>query len=89
MFRGHGVTLAQIAGSLSNFTPRPVRNRTELEGLYDFELKWSRPSDNPNPNDPPEFVTAVREQLGLKLDPARGPLDVLVIVSAEPPALDE
>lgn len=89
VFRGHGVTLAQIAGSLSNFSGRPVTDRTGLEGLYDFELRWSRPSDIPNPNDPPEFVTAVREQLGLKLDAARGPLDVLVILGAEQPSLDE
>ncbi len=89
VFRGHGVTLAQIAGSLSNFAGRQVKDRTGLDGLYDFELKWSRPSENPNPNDPPEFVTAVREQLGLKLAAVRGPLDVRVIVSAEQPSLDE
>jgi uncharacterized protein (TIGR03435 family) len=89
VFRGHGVTLAQLAGSLSNVAGRPVKDRTGLDGLYDFELKWSRPSENPNPNEPPEFVTAVREQLGLKLDAVRGPLDVLVIVSVEQPSLDE
>jgi uncharacterized protein (TIGR03435 family) len=89
VFRGHGVTLAQIAGSLSQFAGRPLKDRSGLAGLYDFELKWSRPSENPNPNDPPEFVTAVREQLGLKLDAVRGPVDVLVIVSAEQPAMDD
>jgi uncharacterized protein (TIGR03435 family) len=89
VFRGHGVTLAQIAGSLSNFSGRPVTDRTGLEGTYDFELRWSRQSDNPNPNDPPEFMTAVREQLGLKLEAARGPLPVLVIVSAAQPQVDE
>ena len=89
VFRGHGVALAQIAGSLSNFAGRPVKDRTGLDGLYDFELKWSRPAENPNPSDPPEFVTAIREQLGLKLDAVRGPIDVLVIVSAEQPSLDE
>jgi uncharacterized protein (TIGR03435 family) len=89
VFRGHGVTLARIAGSLSNFAGRLVKDQTGLDGLYDFELKWSRPSENPNPNDPPEFVTAVREQLGLKLEAVRGAVDVLVIVSAEQPSLDE
>jgi uncharacterized protein (TIGR03435 family) len=89
VFRGHGVTLAQIAGSLSNVSARPVRDRTGLEGLYDFELRWSRPSENPNPNDPPEFVTAVREQLALQLRPAQGPVSYLVIVSADLPQLDE
>jgi len=89
LLRGHGVTLAQLSGSLSNFAGRPVKDHTGLDGLYDFDLKWSRPSENPNPNDPPEFLTAVREQLGLKLDAVRGALDVLVIVSAEQPSVDE
>jgi uncharacterized protein (TIGR03435 family) len=88
LLRGHGVTLAQMAGSLSNFTGRPVKDRTGLDGLYDFELKWSRPSENPAPGDPPEIFTAIREQLGLQLDATRGPLDVLVIVSADKPILD-
>jgi len=46
-----------------------VKDRVGLEGLY--------------PTDPPEFVTAVREQLGLRFDAARGPVDVLVILNAD------
>ena len=57
------------------FFAKPVKDRTGLEGLY--------------PTDPPEFVTAVREQLGLKLDVARGLLNVLVILGAEQPSCDE
>jgi uncharacterized protein (TIGR03435 family) len=89
VFRGHGVRLDQIANSLSGVVNRTVRNRTPLEGSFDFELRFSRPSENPNPTDPPEIFTAVREQLGLRLRDARGPVPWLVIVSAEQPRLDE
>src|SRR5438552_7577572 len=68
LLRGHGVTLAQVAGSLSDFAGRQVKDRTSLDGLYDFELRWSRPSENPPPGAPPEIFTAIREQLGLQLD---------------------
>lgn len=88
LLRGHGVTLVQVASSLSNFAGRPVTDRTGLDGLYDFELRWSRPSENPAPADPPEIITAIREQLGLELHATRGPLDVLLIVSADRPVLD-
>jgi len=49
----------------------------------------SRQSENPNPSDPPEMFTAVREQLGLQFLPAQGPVPYLVIASAEHPQLDE
>ena len=89
LYRGHGVTLDQIAGSLSGQANRVVKNRTALDGLYDYELRFSRASENPNPNDPPEIFTAVREQLGLQLQSSRGGVEFLVIVSAQQPQLDE
>ena len=89
LYRGHGVTLDQIAASLTQPANRLVKNRTTLEGLYDYELRFSRPSDNPNPSDPPEIFTAVREQLGLQLRPSRGGVDFIVIVSAQQPQVDE
>jgi hypothetical protein len=46
------------------------------------------PPENPNAGDPPEIVT-VREQLGLELRAAQGPVSYLVIVSADLPQLDE
>jgi len=89
VFRGHGVGLEQIANTLSGQVNRSVRNRTSLEGSFDFELRWSRPSEGPNPNDPPEIFTAVREQLGLEFRATRGPVPFLVIVSAEQPQVDQ
>ena len=64
---------------------RPVINRTGIEGNYGFTLKFSPPqSANPDP-DRPHLFTALEEQLGLKLESARAPVDVLVIDSVEKP----
>lgn len=89
VFRGHGVTVDQIAGVLAAPTGRVVRNSTALGGQYDFELRFSPQPENPNPSDPPVIFTAIREQLGLELKAANGPVEFLVIVSAAPPQLDE
>lgn len=89
LYRGHGVTLDQIAASLAQPVNRVEKNRTALEGLYDYELRFSRPSENPNPSEPPEIFTAIREQLGLQLQPAKGGVDFIVIVSAQQPQVDE
>jgi uncharacterized protein (TIGR03435 family) len=72
---------------------RPVENRTGLEGTFEFELEWTPEmavsADAPPgpPVDPngPSFFTAVREQLGLKLEPRKRPIDVLVVDRAEHP----
>jgi uncharacterized protein (TIGR03435 family) len=65
---------------------RPVINRTGIEGNYGFTLKFSPPqAANPDP-DRPQLFTALEEQLGLKLESTRAPVDVLVIDRAEKPA---
>lgn len=67
---------------------RMVIDRTGLTDAYDFTLRW-RPDDAPDVNpDQPSFFTAVQEQLGLRLRPDRAPVEVLVIDSAELPAVD-
>lgn len=92
-----GMSLAQFANSLGMFTGRVVLDRTGLAGPYDFTLKWT-PDQMPRPGggdqpiggfdiDPngPSLFTAVQEQLGLKLDSQRGPVEMLVIDRAEKP----
>jgi uncharacterized protein (TIGR03435 family) len=65
---------------------RPVLDRTGLTGNYAFTLTFAPPQNtNPGP-DRPRFATALQEQLGLKLEAARAPVDVLVIDSVERPA---
>jgi uncharacterized protein (TIGR03435 family) len=80
---------------------RLVIDRSGLEGRYDLELRFTPeripnlPPDDPRasfvpPVDPngPSIFTAVQEQLGLKLDPQRGPVEVLVIDRVDQPTPD-
>jgi uncharacterized protein (TIGR03435 family) len=96
-----GITAAGIAGALTPYAGRPVIDKTGLTGSYDFTLKWSTQAGNPAlfglppgapppPADPdaPDVFTAVQEQLGLKLESARGPVPVVVVDRLEKPALD-
>jgi uncharacterized protein (TIGR03435 family) len=95
---GGGLTIGALANHLAGFVNRPVLDRTDLKGRFDFDLVWmpdqpARPSDadaaGPR-GDPnlPSIYTAVHEQWGLKLDAQRGPVDVLVIDSVERPTED-
>jgi uncharacterized protein (TIGR03435 family) len=72
-----------LAKFLSRILRRKVLNRTGLTGDFDVDLKWtpdlSTPGNNPSPNGGPSIFTAIEEQLGLKLESGRAPLDVLVI----------
>jgi uncharacterized protein (TIGR03435 family) len=64
---------------------RMVLDRTGLEGNYGFALKFAAAgSASPDP-DRPELFTALQEQLGLKLEPRREPIEVLVVDSAAKP----
>jgi uncharacterized protein (TIGR03435 family) len=79
--------LAQTLVSLPVVTgiDRPVLDRTNLQGNYGFQMKFS-PAQITNPDpERPALVTALQEQLGLKLEPARALIDVLVIDSVERP----
>src|SRR5262249_16378219 len=98
---GGGVSIAQLSTTLSQFVQRVVADRPGLPANFDLALPW--PPDQPPqgrgepppgvqlpPIDPngPSIFTAVQEQLGLKLDSQRGPVDVLVIDHVEPPTDD-
>jgi len=66
---------------------RPVVDQTGLADRYDFTLKWTpdgAPADDPNA--PPGIFVAIEEQLGLKLEAAKVPVDVLVIDHVERPS---
>jgi uncharacterized protein (TIGR03435 family) len=98
----HGVPINMLAQSLANLPAitsfnRPVTNLTNLEGVYDFDFRWTNdfgrggppPAGGPaaasHPGDEPALFTALQEQLGLKLNSQRATLDVLVIDSIERP----
>jgi len=80
-----GITLAQLASILSNRTDRPVVDRTGLQGKYGMTIDYSTEDGDDHPN----VYTAVREQLGLRLEAGRAPIDVLVIDHIEKPAPNE
>jgi uncharacterized protein (TIGR03435 family) len=75
-------TIAQIARSISRSLSRDVTDETGMEGPWDYTLFWTDTLGDP---DVPDMFNAVREQLGLKLDKARGPADVLVIDAVHEP----
>jgi uncharacterized protein (TIGR03435 family) len=80
-----GSTLEFLPALLTNELDRPVINKTGLTGKYDFTLKFT-PGQSAGPDsEAPSIFTAVQEQLGLKLEPTKAPLDVLVIDSIEKP----
>jgi len=99
-----GRTLAQAVITLSDLVGRPVIDKTGLTGLYDFTLKYAPDGRVAGPfapgppgapaltpvidPDAPSLPTALQEQLGLKLESTRGPVEVLVIDRIEKPTLD-
>jgi uncharacterized protein (TIGR03435 family) len=88
---GKGVTLAMLAPSLSRtYTAALGRNiidGTGLSGAFDVHLEWaSDPMTEPTPGAAPSIFTALLEQLGLKLESAKGPVEVLVIEHVEKPS---
>ena len=91
--------MADFAGLLrSAVLDRPVVDQTGLTGRFDFELKWTPdesqfaglgvhvPAPVDNPDAPPDLFTAIQEQLGLRLESTKAPVDVLVIDRAEKPS---
>jgi uncharacterized protein (TIGR03435 family) len=101
---GSGRTLADLAPYLADLVSRPVIDKTGLTGMYDFSLKFAPESAGtpgiikllgtggapPPAVDPnaPSLAAALQEQLGLKLESARGPVEVVVIDTFEKPRLD-
>ncbi|HLG57020.1 MAG TPA: TIGR03435 family protein [Vicinamibacterales bacterium] len=88
---GKGVTMAQLAAELPSATEgRQVVDRTDLGGMFDVSLTWAADAigTNPSPADAPSIFAAIQEQLGLKLEPTKAPIEVIVIDSAERPQAD-
>jgi uncharacterized protein (TIGR03435 family) len=83
--RSNRMQMNRLAALLSRMTRMPVLDKTGLNGFYQFDLCYANevsPSPEENPAGPSVF-TAVQEQLGLKLESRKGPIDVLVIDHAE------
>ena len=84
---GVGTHLTSLPSLLNREVGRPVVDKTGLTGKYDFTLEYV-PAAKAATDETggPSIFTAVEEQLGLKLEPAKEPMDVLVIDSIEQPA---
>jgi uncharacterized protein (TIGR03435 family) len=89
----HDTGMAQFAYLLTMYLRVPVLDDTGLMGTYGFKLEWAADAapmqdGNDLPLDPggPSIFTAVQEQLGLKLQPAKGPVDYLIIDHVERPS---
>jgi len=96
-----GMAMSNLATSLAPQVGRIVLDKTELTGNYDFELTYAPEAigsvgapalinGGAVPVDPnaPNLFTALQEQLGLKLDSQRGPVEVVVIDRLEQPVAD-
>jgi uncharacterized protein (TIGR03435 family) len=86
--------MSSFASSLSRTVKRPVVDRTGLTGHFQLKLNYTMPgtpapADGDSTQRAPELFTALQEQLGLKLEATRGPVEVLVIDSAEHPKNDD
>jgi uncharacterized protein (TIGR03435 family) len=91
-------TLAMFAHTLGMIAGRPVVDKTGLASTYKFDLSWTPdaseggppalggPDAAPLDSSGPSLFTALQEQLGLKLEAARGPVEFLVIEGAEKPS---
>jgi uncharacterized protein (TIGR03435 family) len=89
---GRGQSLGALARMLSLFAGRPVVDRTGLSGGYDFDLRFpelNAPAGgrggDPNNDSGGGIFVAVQEQLGLTLEPIRGPLEFVVVDSVARP----
>jgi uncharacterized protein (TIGR03435 family) len=98
--RAAAVSVSNFVNFLVNQLGRPVIDKTGISGLYDLQLEWTPGSEQvpgpfaPNPAAPPppadasgpSLFTALQEQLGLRLESTKGPVEVVVVDSAQKPA---
>ena len=104
LISGSGRSIAQLVPMLADLTSRPVIDKTGLTGVYDYTLKFAFEGRMPGVMGPlgvspgalaptvdpdaPSLSAALQEQLGLKLEGSRGPVEVVVIDKFEKPTFD-
>jgi uncharacterized protein (TIGR03435 family) len=81
-----GVSMDALARQLSQEVGHIVQDQTGLNGSYKFTLHYSDGVNSSPDSSAPSIFTALQEQLGLKLEPAKGPVEVLVIDHVERPS---
>jgi uncharacterized protein (TIGR03435 family) len=78
-----GISTETFAHILVSPAGKPVIDKTGLTGSYDIKLSYAPPNDPDAASALPDIFTAIQEQLGLKLVPAKVPVDYLVIDHAD------
>ena len=88
----NALTMQAFARFLSGQVQRVVVDRSGLTGEWDFQLKWTPDRVDANgvslPTDGATLFTALQEQLGLKLESTRGPVEVMVVERVDRPTPD-
>jgi uncharacterized protein (TIGR03435 family) len=97
---GMAASMQMLTNVLSNQVGRPVVNKTGLDAKYDFKLEWTPDvgsgegpggpppgieTQPPPKADGPTLFTALQEQLGLRLESQKGPVEMIVIDRVEKP----
>jgi len=90
LFQGRAIALWQLVNILVGDLGRPVIDKTNLKGLYDVKLEWAPQNLQAGPEAAPAgaslLTTAIQEQLGLKLESTKGPIEVIVVDNAQKPS---
>jgi uncharacterized protein (TIGR03435 family) len=81
-----GASMTDLAAALSDQVHRQVNDKTGLAGAADITLKWTSDEAADQGGTVVSIFTAVEEQLGLKLQSSKGPVQTLVIDHAEMPS---
>jgi bla regulator protein blaR1 len=86
--QGSAVSIEMLTQVLSSQMERPVVDKTGLTGKYDFVLEWTPDMGAAGDSGPvgPTIFTALQEQLGLRLESPKGPVQNIVIDRAEKPS---
>jgi uncharacterized protein (TIGR03435 family) len=82
--KGSKISMSILADLLAQLLDRTVRDDTGISGDFDVKLNWG-PGQTAD-MDGPSIFTALQEQLGLKLNAQKGPVEILIIDSAERPS---
>ena len=79
------MSMKDLTVTLTGASGRPVFDKTGLAGNYEVDLKWT-PALGADTSDTVSIFTALQEQLGLKLESATAPLDVLIVDRVQRPS---
>jgi uncharacterized protein (TIGR03435 family) len=90
VFYGHDCPIEFLTSIIGSMMGRDVANQTGLTGKFDFRIQYhgitAQDNRDEDPTVWPPFVDALEDQLGLKLEPAKGPVQVLVVDHVEKPS---